>query len=323
MKSSPKIFKEVLFEPTTNCNLNCAHCVTRKSGRVLPVRSAIRFLHECKAIGIKRIGFTGGEPFLALDFLYALSKNAVENGMLFNRIMTNGVWFNDRRALDKALAKLFAAGYDGEICVSVDVFHKQDIRKLALFIKRALSIWKRFDIITIASVVGAREDETLDKLKRLAGLLDARLSGFNTARPYIKGKSVFIKILKIELSPIGKGEKLKQPWDGKWFKEDRCKGPGNIFLVEPSGAVKPCCGYATDSGELTIGNINRNSAREIMKIAKSNRFVQTIFNSGLSRIRKRLESEGIKFPGKTTNHCYFCRYILTNMPKGVLSQCLD
>jgi len=236
----------------------------------------------------------------------------------------NGVWYGGEAELRSALDKLYDAGYDGNICVSVDAFHKQDLKKVALFIRTALSVWKRPDLVSIACVVSKKYDaRTKDKLKKLANILNSRLVSFESSASCIKSRQLLIKIFKIDLSGIGKAGHLANPWGEKWFKEDHCKGPGNIFFVEPSGDVKPCCGYAPGCRELTIGNIKRHSAREILSRAGRSRFVQTVFHSGLSAMRKRLEKHGVKFPGKVENHCYFCYYILEKVPKEVLLKCLD
>jgi MoaA/NifB/PqqE/SkfB family radical SAM enzyme len=323
MKFSPK---EVLFSPVSSCNLSCSHCVVTRSGDSLPARIASRFLKECKAIGVKRVGFTGGEPFLAPDFLYALTRDAVKNGMLFDRIMTNGVWYKDRKSLAAILSKLRDAGYDGDICVSLDAFHSRNIKRIALFIETALSIWRRPDMISIASVTGAGRDAiTKAMMKKLSRLLGARLSAFDGPKPYIRreDRPLFTKILKIKMVPLGQAKALAPAWGKRWFNEDHCKGPGDIFFVEPSGDVKPCCGYATDSGMLTIGNIRRHSASDILRSARANRFVSAVFGPGLSRLRVKLEKSGYLFPGKTDSHCYFCDYITEKIPGEILAKCLD
>jgi sugar lactone lactonase YvrE len=86
----------------------------------------------------------------------------------------------------------------------------------------------------------------------------------------------------------------------------------------PDGDVKPCCGYATDRKELTIGNIKFDSATAIMKNFRKNKFVHAVFNRGLKGIRIRLERSGVRFPGRTGSHCYFCNYILTKVPRRIL-----
>lgn len=314
--------REILFSPTAACNLNCPHCAIAEPRKTLSILSAQRFLDGCKKLGIRRVGFTGGEPFLAADFLCALTRKAVKKGMFFDRIMTNGVWYNNTSQLDSALAKLYRAGYDGEICVSVDAFHAQGLKKAARFIRAVLSVWKRQDVVSIACVIGSREAATGKKLRALARLLGARLAGFGGRHPRIKNSSLFIKIFKIGLSPIGKASGLKNGWDGRWFKGDRCEGPGNVFFVLPDGKVKPCCGYASGSEELTIGNMNRDSAPDLMRQARANSFVRAVFGQGLARVRKRLENSGVRFPGKTSNNCFFCHYLLTKVPRRVCERSL-
>ncbi len=308
---------EVLFSPTTNCNLVCPHCDIKRSNAVLSVNAAKKFLIDCKNNGITRVGFTGGEPFLAGNFLYSIIKFALRKGFLFTRIVTNGVWYKDEHGLKSRLKKLFYSGYDGSICVSVDAYHKQNPEKVAVFIKTAQSIWRRPDLISIVYVTG-KDSETKQKLLKVAKLLDGRLSSFGGRHPYIKAGEIFIKIAKIDLSPIGKAEKLKDPWDGRWFREDHCKGPGNVFFIEPSGDVKPCCGYASESAELTIGNIKKDSVLGLIEKIRQNLIVYDIFSSGLSRIKERLVKRGIRFPGKTSNNCFFCHYILTKIPREAL-----
>jgi MoaA/NifB/PqqE/SkfB family radical SAM enzyme len=293
--------EEILFSPTTQCNLNCPHCSVEKSKDILSKRAAIQFLKECSRHGIAKVGFTGGEPFLVLDFLCAISRAAVKENMVFDRIMTNGVWFKNKDGLDKALNRLYKSGYDGSICVSVDAFHRQNLRKVALFVKKASFFWD----VYIASVTGAREKETNIKLQKLSKLAGEKL-----------------KIFKIDLSPINKENTLKNPWDGKWFREDYCKGPGNVFYVMPDGDVKPCCGYATDMPQLTVGNIKRDSVKKILGNICNNKFICSVFGIGLSKMRKSLELDGFRFPGKTSNNCYFCYYILKYVPKNLLKKYL-
>lgn len=314
--------EEVLFSPSSRCNLSCPHCAISKSDKRLSLEAAKSFLSGCRALGVKRVGFTGGEPFLSPDFLCGITAHAVKKALLFGRIMTNGVWYRTRRELKSALERLRASGYDGSICVSVDAFHRQDLAKAAYFIKAALSAWNRPDMVSLASVVGGRDKMTEAKLEKLSGILGGRLTGFKGRHPCIRGRSFFIKIFKIPLAPVGRAARFKDPWDGRWFKEDHCEGPGNVFFVEPSGDVKPCCGYARDSDLLTIGNIARDSAKDIMGNVSKNPFVSAIFAEGLVRIRKTLECLRANFPGKTSSHCWLCDYIMTEVPRATLNKCL-
>jgi MoaA/NifB/PqqE/SkfB family radical SAM enzyme len=301
--------EEILFSPTLQCNLDCAHCDVEKSSDTLSVKSATVFLKKCAKAGISRLGFTGGEPFLVPDFLVAVSKEALRQKMFFSRIATNGVWFENKAILTDVLTRLFRAGYDGDILLSVDAFHKQELRKVAMFIRTVSRIWNRPEMVSIAAVKGSREAETLRRLRRLAAILKARLCGVGSAHSYIKREDLLMRIIYIDLSPIGRAAHLKNPWDGKWFKDDFCRGPGNIFFVTPDGKVAPCCGYANNHKLLNIGTIN-DLPEKLIKNAQKNKFVSTVFSRGLHAIRKRLTAKGIRFPGKTINHCFFCSYLL-------------
>jgi hypothetical protein len=308
--------KEILFSLTTKCNLRCAHCDIKQSATVLDKKAALGFVVACARAGIKRVGFTGGEPFMATELMCAISKEAVRRGMLFGRIMTNGGWFDNDGELASALNRLFLAGYDGNLCLSVDAFHRQSIKKCASFIRTAAAIWRRRDIVSIAAVKGAKESQTRKRITKLARALRGRLVMANGRPAAIKSESLFIRISYIDLSPIGKAAKLKNAWDGRWFKDDMCKGPGNVLFVLPDGTVKPCCGYASDADILTIGSIKRDSPGQLIRNARKNRFIASVFGAGLHMIRKRLEARGVRFPGRTTNHCFFCGYIARYVPQS-------
>ena len=301
--------EEVLFSPTLQCNLNCTHCDIEKHSGLLSKKTACAFLKKCAAAGIGRVGFTGGEPFLAADFLVAVTKETLRQKMFFSRITTNGVWFKNKTILTNTLTRLFTAGYDGNILLSVDAFHAQDLKKVALFIRTVSRIWNRPEMVSIASVRGARETATSKCLRQLAHLLGGRLCNADNRSLCIKSKDLFTRIIYINLSPVGRAAGLKNPWDGKWFKDDFCKGPGNIFFVTPDGKVAPCCGYANGHALLNIGTID-DSPSKLIKNAQKNKFVSIIFSRGLHALRKKLIGKGIELPGKTTNHCFFCRYLL-------------
>jgi len=317
-----QMIEEVLFCPTGACNLRCKPCAGHWVQERLPRAAATRFLEECSRAGIRRVGFTGGEPFLAVDTLLALVRGAVKRDMLFDRIMTNGVWFRDAEHLERAVRRVLEAGFDGEFCVSVDAFHEQDMRRVAQFVRCAVHLGRRPDIVSIASIWDTRRAETEKKLLRLAKLLKARIERHPKTWA-LRSPDVFLRVNTIELSPIGPVATEKNPWDGRWFREDYCEGPGRTFFVLSNGDVKPCCGYASQLADFTIGNIKRDSCRRLIAKAKRHRLIATVYASGLSAIRKRLERQGVRFPGKASNHCFFCYYLLTEIPRRQLESCLD
>jgi hypothetical protein len=153
----------------------------------------------------------------------------------------------------------------------------------------------------------------------LAAALKAKIVS-RYGRRFILNDSLIVPISAIDLVPLGRAAQLVEPWSRRWFTEDYCQGPGHVFYVLPDGSVKPCCGYATDCDRLTIGNIHRDSAAAMIRNARRNRYVSTVFERGLTSIRRELESGGTIFPGKTRHPCVFCRYLLAEIPPGNLDQ---
>ena len=314
--------KHILFSPTTKCNLNCGHCSIKQSSLCLSSKTAINFLKKAKTYGIEQIGFTGGEPFLAMNFLIPVIKAAYKQNMFFDKIVTNGVWFNSDKQLTQALTKLQTAGYDGQFCLSVDAFHNQSLNKLTLFINKTLSIYNQYNVMSLAVVFGAKEEVTQEKLLNLAAKLKADYICEENIS-YIENNQARIDIIPIQLTASDKAGKLTNSWQDKnWFSEDYCRGPGNTFFIMPDGTAKPCCGYANHCHQLTIGNINKHTPAQLVKNANKNKFVKAVFTKGLSEIRKCLQKQGVKFPGKTSNHCLFCGFLLQKIPQKQLNQCL-
>jgi hypothetical protein len=82
--------------------------------------------------------------------------------------------------------------------------------------------------------------------------------------------------------------------------------------------VKPCCGFASDLDQLTIGNIHTDSAEEVIRAGREHPYVGKVFRDGLTAIRDDILAENPNaLPGATSNHCFFCWYVLA---KGVFDQ---
>jgi hypothetical protein len=123
------------------------------------------------------------------------------------------------------------------------------------------------------------------------------------------------------LAPVERAERLAGAWDGEWFEEDYCEGPGQALVVNPRGDVKPCCGFASDLDQLSIGNIYRDRVAEVIRRGREHPYVGKVFREGLTAIRNEiLARDPEALPGQTSNHCYFCWYVLS---KGVYDRTRD
>lgn len=302
-----------MFSGTYQCNLACPHCcVPIEWPDRLPIPVAEAFLDECAAIGIREIGFTGGEPFLYPEFVVALTRRAAALGFKFDKIQTNGVWFADEAELKRTLEAVRDAGFSGKLGLSVDKFHGIEIEKLSAFCRAAREVFGRDNIISL-SYASRHPDQGLEPVRKLAAALDAVLDWSEALRRYLLvSLDLTMTCNWNHLAPVERAEGLSGGWDGAWFAEDYCEGPGQAFIVTPKGEVKPCCGFASDLDQLTIGDIRTDSAAELVRQAREHPYVGRVFSEGLTAIKDEiLKRDPHALPGATSNQCFLCWWILT------------
>ncbi len=308
------------FAGTYQCNLTCAHCcVPIEWPDFLDLDVALRFLKDAHAHGIEWLGFTGGEPFLYPKFLLAITQKASELGFRFDKIVTNGVWYPDERQLTSVLRKFRDAGFTGKIGLGVDKFHGIHTKKLVRFCEITRKIFDRDNILSLA--YASRDPHTgLEPVYRLAEALGGVVDWSEMLGRYlVVTPELTITLNWNHLAPVERAEKLAGAWDGTWFEEDFCEGPGQALIVNPRGDVKPCCGFASDLDQLTIGNIYRDDVATVIRNGREHPYVGKLFRKGLTVFRdEALAINPDAFPGATTNHCYFCWYVLTRgLAKGM------
>ncbi|MFO0937704.1 MAG: radical SAM protein [Gemmataceae bacterium] len=302
------------FAGTYQCNLACPHCcVPIEWPDRLEIPIAIRFLEQAHDFGIKWLGFTGGEPFIYPEFVLTVTKRAAELGFQFDKLMTNGVWHRDASHLTEIMTDLKNAGFSGKIGLSVDKFHGIDIPKLAEFCQVTRTVFDRDTILSL-SYASRAPDQGLEPIRKLARELDGVIDWSPLLNRYLLVSDDFTMTLNWNhLATVERAEALPgNPWDGTWFEEDYCEGPGQALIVTPKGEVKPCCGFASDLDQLTIGNIYEHSVQDVIQRGNDHPIVGKIFQQGLSAIKDEiLARDPNALPGATSNHCYFCWYALT------------
>lgn len=293
---------EIIFAATTLCNLRCPHCFVNRSQTRLKTQDAKALIASCRKgrnSSIEKIGFSGGEPFLYMDFLKEIIKSSVENDFMFDQIMTNGVWWKTEEDLEQALNEVYKAGYDGKIGLSYDNFHGQDYEKVRVFCSAVNKVFGEGNLN-----IQAVSDSALDKKssKRLEKELEGLCNDFEA--------DIFILPQTFQSTD-------SRAWQSKkWFKEDYCTGPGNILFVHPDGNIAPCCGFANENPALFIGKIT-DSFDEIMEKARKNEMIKTCFSSGLLEKAKTMEKNNFIFPDKkrTDDICTFCDFICREKQK--------
>lgn len=305
------------FAGTYQCNLKCPHCcVPIEWTDRLDIAAAVRFLEQAHAAGIEWLGFTGGEPFLYPEFLLALTRRAAHLGFRFDKLMTNGVWYRDADHLRTVLTDLRNAGFTGKIGLSVDKFHTPEIPKLATFCRVARAVFGRDNGLSL-SYASRSPHQGLEPIRRLAAALGGVLEWSDLLGRYLLvSDELTLTASWNHLATVERAEGLPgTPWDGTWFVEDYCEGPGQALVVNPRGEVKPCCGFASDLDQLTIGNIYTDTVEQVIARGRRHPVVGRIFRHGLTAIRDAILAQDPQaLPGATSNHCFFCWYVLA---KGV------
>ena len=332
---------EIIFATTSACNLHCPHCFINRTPSSLKTSDVLGFLrsvHESSNSQIERIGFSGGEPFLCLDFLCQVIKTSVDYDLMFDRIMTNGDWWKTKEDLHVTLKKIYDSGYDGKIGLSYDSFHAQSQERIVTFIK---CVWELFgpDALEIQSVKGESlppAPHSVVSHPSSAGTLASLLCKLDFNAPSVSEmlKSL-AKALNLtyeeNLSKSGRGiATLRDDTyflpayiqtecfqsrderafkDKEWFQDDLCESMGQILFVHANGNIAPCCGFANENEKLYIGKIT-DTFDEVLQKSQKNKMVTLCFEKGLSSQIKHLEKAEKLPQGKTCDICTFCDFVM-------------
>ena len=87
--------RSIIWLVTSRCNLSCRHCyATRfpKEGE-LSEEEALNLIDQAAELGVKHIGFTGGEAFLRSDILRLMQR--VHRQGIGTTVVTNGLLLSD------------------------------------------------------------------------------------------------------------------------------------------------------------------------------------------------------------------------------------
>src|SRR5262249_15802630 len=167
------------------------------------------------------------------------------------------------------------------------------------------------------SYASRRPDQGLEPVHALARALDAVVEWSDVLRRYLLVSPQLTMTLNWNhLAPVERAERLAGAWDGEWFAEDYCEGPGQALIVNPRGEVKPCCGFASDLDQLTIGNIHTDTVAQVVQRGRRHPYVGKVFREGLTPLPDQILAPAPDaLPGATSNHCFFCWSVL---PKNLV-----
>ena len=156
---------------TYHCNLACTYCLTESSPRIADRRTLDRgamvaAVEQARELGIRRVGITGGEPFMLSGFPELLAEIGE---MLPTLALTNATLFNERMV--ERVAPLADADVALQISLDSDQPTRNDeFRGPDNYAKVLDAIPRLIDRGIRVRIATTVQDQTPDELQRLCVL---------------------------------------------------------------------------------------------------------------------------------------------------------
>lgn len=249
---------------------------------------------------LRALAFTGGEPTL----FYATLLKAVRLGKnkgLWTGMVTNASWAKSKERAEKRCGELRAAGLD-QICFSCGDFHGEFVPVETLRNCYAAALEAGLEI-TFNLILQANSVATEAYLRRHLEIPDDGAGGRVTFRP-------------TNVVPSGRGAQLPESAfiyeekDAPNSQYGPCSSVGAQPHITPDGLLKACCGVpAREIGELTLGDLKRQSFREAYEPVNENLIIQWLHYRGPHHILKKLAPDR---DHRFTNVCEGCQLIFND-----------
>lgn len=291
------------------CNFYCGHCSVGSSPKTkFPMPKAVleKGITEFSSIpSAKIVVFTGGEATLRWDMLKYGIKLAKEMGLL-TRLVSNSWWARSIERAKEKLEELKEVGLD-EFNTSYDAYHAQFVSLEYPLNAVQAALETGFKGRVALSVI-------LDKERRWsADKVRAALAERLGVSPSTLGE--WVKVIEDLPTPTGTGEELGTWEDGGIKTEVGCPEIVKTISLHPNGDVRACCGHAVFyTPHLTLGNLYRETLKEILSRAQKNIIYWWIHTRGPRGILKNLEVDG-----NYHSICHACQVLLTQHTSEMLA----
>ena len=308
--SSEKIFypRTLGVRLTYRCNSKCRHCYCyspkdEMKKEQLNFEVIRRLIDEAKECGLTGIGISGGEPFILRDLLFSIVEYGKKNGFNIN-IATNAFWAQKPLTAKRYLNKLKKLGFSppgDSIVASGGQFHMEHIDKastrnlIKLYTELFNVPFRRLDF----EYVKGEEQVLKDYIEYL------EKSGIDKNNYNLVERTMFQSIgHSRSLDP---GTITKRPagvFAGlcQWVKD---------LIIEPTGDIYPCCGFNRYNKGIVIGNIFKNSLKEVVARAQTDPVLQMIKKYPFSMLHAILCNEGFDLPNEADGPCDICELIFS------------
>ena len=285
---------------TENCNARCKMCCDSRGrvvGKTLTKKELdliLSNIRECESINI--VGVTGGEPMLYPDLIEYIFNYDFGREVGFT-IKSNGFW-----GRDKEKARAFICKYKSKLrnlSFSYDEFHKEyiDLEYILNIVRIADELEVNTEIVGCFLKDGMQPSDVLEELGECAYITNYAY------QPVIRtgsAKTSFEDSKFCKIFDISK-------------HDPKCLGVlDKTILVNPKLDVYPCCSQVIENTLLLMGNLNKNSLKEIIESIRYNKILYTIYTNGFRPFLDFLEKNEIKYPQNLTSACELCEFLFGN-----------
>ena len=269
------------------CSVECSpHC-----SEELDEDEIKRFISSCKNTTIKKVSFTGGEPFIRYEVLVSLIIHCKNEGFIPTTV-TNGYWATTYEIAYKKLKMLKDCGL-ARLNVSYDHYHAKYVNKnnIVNIVKACNRLNLPFNIALIKRK-GENVGDIIDSFDDDCGV---------------------VNFLTAPCEPTGNAKKNFN--DDSFIKNIEnnhmiCPYNGIITLFY-DGNIYPCCSHYIFGTKLTIGNYKNLDMTSVLDKIRNNGLLYLLRNHGFDPILN-MDIERAEIPRYLSSPCEACQILFAD-----------
>ncbi len=301
----PLSYNGLVVENTNICNAKCKMCYQSSGpegsevfGKAkLDSQTILRCIKEAATIDTvkSRFHLAGGEAFLYLEesllFFQEANKYNYEN----ISTTTNAFWAKNRDNAIKICKQLRDSGLDS-MEISWDYWHQEFISAEA--INNALEACSIVGIDTTLRVLTNKNHNIQEALSMLNPKATKTLAQITSGPVFSTGRA---------LKELNKNDF----YESRAPLNDSCHKSLNL-TINSFGNVFPCCAGFDQTQNYIVGNVKKESLKDIVTYMNNDPLIRKIVFSGIQSLVPILEKEGHKIGDQYNNICHLCWTIFSN-----------
>jgi MoaA/NifB/PqqE/SkfB family radical SAM enzyme len=271
---------------TDGCDADCEICGMEKNrGRELAVEDIMDVLDQAGKMGMRKAGFSGGEPFRRYPDLLSCVGYATSRGMEPD-IVTNASYAKDPVTALRVAEDLSRVGMS-HMCISFDKPHLKYVPKSNHLNAIRGNLAKGIDV-TLYATLTKSDNETESLIEELAAELGGSADKYGIKLN--DGRRIDARVLYAKR--VGRASQLPESEFSYPSQESMACNLGEDIAIKSDGSIVPCCTFqAVANGAYNMGNIRENTLKSAVKKVNDSIIGSVIFGpSGFKRVRNALKN---------------------------------